>query len=246
MALAAQDPLGARRDTLFGGRLVLWQPEAGPRTTIDTLLLASFAASGRRGRRVLDLGAGVGALGLSAWHLGLGDVLQLVECDADLAHLAGLNAELACAPARVDVVDVAELRRRACADIVLCNPPYFAPGSARPPAAPAAQRADIGELPPFLRAAATALGSRGRAVFSYPARSLTELSTAARRVGLEPKRLRFVHADAESPARLVLVELKPGRPGGLEVEAPLFEWCAPGRRSFEVDALIAHPAADRR
>ncbi len=248
MSAAAPLPTGSRRDALFGGRLALLQPEAGPRTTIDSVLLAAFAAQVLSGRRVLDLGAGVGALALCAWHLGLGQQLELVEWDPELAALAELNAAAASAPARVHVAEVASLPPALVSgvDVVLCNPPYFAPGTTRPPSGPRALRAEVGELGPFLRATSQALGPRGRAAFAYPTQSLAELLRQAAELGLMPKRLRFVHPTADAPARLALVELKPARPGGLAVESPLVEWQATGVRSAEIAALIASPAVDRR
>ena len=97
-----------------------------------------------------------------------------------------------------------------------------------------------GELAPFVRAAATALGRRGRACFVYPAHALLELTTLARQTGLEPKRIRFVHGKAGRPARVALVELARAKAGGLVVVPPLFEVGQDGKPTEEIaDLLIA-------
>src|SRR5262245_55763877 len=62
-------PRGVTQDALFDGALTLFQPARGYRVNIDALLLAAFAARGRRARRAIDLGAGVGAVGLSLLYL---------------------------------------------------------------------------------------------------------------------------------------------------------------------------------
>ena len=74
-----------------------------------------------------------------------------------------------------------------------------------------------------MKAARLLLARRGRACFVYPAPSLTTLLEALRGAGLEPKRMRLVHAKAKLPARIALVEAQPAKEGGLVVEPPLVE-----------------------
>src|SRR5712671_6004864 len=117
-------------DSLFSGGLVLLQPRRGYRVNIDTLLLAHFAA-GRRSsaRRVVDLGAGVGALALAYAYLGKAARLDLVESDRALAGLSLRNLERARAEGAAHVLDLSRegLPKilRASADVVLSNPPFF-------------------------------------------------------------------------------------------------------------------------
>jgi tRNA1(Val) A37 N6-methylase TrmN6 len=55
---------------------------------------------------------------------------------------------------------------------------------------------------------------------------------------LSPKRLRLVHADQSTAARVALVELQRAKPGGLVALPPLFEWLEKGVRSPEVAAML--------
>jgi tRNA1Val (adenine37-N6)-methyltransferase len=238
-------------DTLFCGALRLTQPARGYRINIDSLLLADFAAgspgAARRARRLVDLGAGVGALALALDHLaGIGEAV-LVERDPALAELARHNLAAAGLAARIVTADLAARLPRglaAGADLVVANPPFFEPRAGRESADPARRRARFGGLAPFLTAAAKLLsGPRGRACFCYPACSLPELLAQAAAARLVPKRLRLVHAAEQSPARLALIELRRARPGGLVILPPLLEWSSPGVRSPELGALIARPAA---
>lgn len=236
-------PAAPTTETLLGGGLRLLQPRAGYRVNVDSLLLLGFAGK-RRVERVVDLGAGVGAIGLLAVWRGIAEHALLVEGDARLAELARRNLQRTGLAGDVRELDLSrdKLRETGVA-LVLCNPPYYPPRSHRPPQSPAKASARSGELAPFLKAAAGALSRKtGRALFSYPASLLPELLTASGQVGLVAKRLRLVHPRVTEPARLALVELRAARPGGLTIEPPLVEWVG-RKRSPELAALSSAPAA---
>ena len=231
-------------DSLFGGRVVLAQPARGYRVNVDAILLAAFAAVPRRRARVVDLGAGVGAVGLALHDAGLVRELHAVDSEPLLAALLRENLERSGVPGAVYERDlaVAGLPRALAqgADLVVSNPPFFEPGTGRTQAHPRAARGRTGVLAPFVAAAARALaGPRARAAFVYPAATLPHLLSAAEAAKLVAKRLRFVHAKPDAPARVALVELRRAKPGGLIVEAPLVEWLANGERSAEVANLVA-------
>jgi tRNA1Val (adenine37-N6)-methyltransferase len=241
------------QDALFGGRLALAQPGRGEgyRTNVDAILLAAFAAHGPRARLAVDLGAGSGAVGLSLLHFDAAERVVLVEIDATDAKRARANLEANGWQARGVVLscDVRDLPSTK-GDLIVCNPPYVAPGRGRLSKRPATARARSGELSVFTRAARRAVGRRARVCFVYPARELTALWSALRDTGLEPKRLRAVHADASAPARIVLVEALPAKPGGLTIEPPLVERDARGYTG-ELGSLLRgalttpHPRGDR-
>jgi len=240
----------ATRDALFGGSVVLFQPPrgAGYRTNVDALLLAGFAASGaiaqtaptRPAPLAFDLGAGVGAVGLSLIRLGAARRIVLVEIDEQPAAMARRNldangwTELG-EVVRGDVRDVAR-SRRGQASLVVCNPPYVPVGHGRVPATQA--RARSGRLETFVSAARQLAGRNARACFVYPAHDLSLLLSTLAGKGLHAKRLRLVHARPESPARIALVEAVAGKPGGLHVVPPLVER---GPRGYtpEMHALLA-------
>lgn len=233
----------ATQDALFGGSVVLFQPPrgAGYRTNVDALLLAAFATASKVAAIAFDLGAGVGAVGLSLLRLGAARRVVLVEIDAQPASMARRNLDAngwtdRGEVVRGDVRDVARARRGE-ASLVVCNPPYVAPGRGRVPEAEA--RARSGELATFVEAARQAAGRRARVCFVYPAQHLGELLGALAVEGLHAKRMRFVHATPDAPARVVLVEALAGRPGGLHVMPPLVERGAARGYTPEMQALLA-------
>jgi tRNA1Val (adenine37-N6)-methyltransferase len=242
-------PAEVTTDALFAGALSLRQPRRGYRVNIDALLLAAFAAQARAFRLAVDLGAGVGAVGLSLGFSGSAKRVVLLEREPELVVLARENLASNGLVGDAEVSDLErsglprELRQRA--DLVVCNPPFFPPRSGTP--STRARTARSGALEPFVLAARAALaGPRARAAFCYPAAALGELFACAEAARLVPKRLRFVHARAGVPARLVLVELRSAKPGGLSVEPPLVEWQAARVRSAELTRIVAGEFGARR
>jgi tRNA1(Val) A37 N6-methylase TrmN6 len=133
-------------DAILDGRVRLWQFRAGHRVGADAILLS--AAAGAPAGRIVDVGAGVGAVGLTLLARWPGARADLVEIDAATAGLARENAELNGVGARARVIAADALdgaARRAAglangeADLVVTNPPFFAAGSSR--ASPDAVRA---------------------------------------------------------------------------------------------------------
>ncbi len=216
----------ASRDTIFNGSVTLFQPARGKgyRTNVDALLLADFAGK-RRAKVACDLGAGVGAVGLALWAHERVKTITLVEVDAKAAVLAeknvAANRAKAASVVRSDVVAYAKSNPGSF-DLVVANPPYVQPGKGRAPHS-SKRLARTGELEPFVKAARLLLARRGRFCIVYPAHAFAELTHALRQSGLEPKRARFVHAGANTVARVVLIEAVAAKPGGLIVEVPLIE-----------------------
>jgi tRNA1Val (adenine37-N6)-methyltransferase len=246
------------RDALFGGTVSLTQPASthGYRVNVDAILLAAFARGRRPARLAVDLGAGVGGVALALLHLGVAKRISLVEKDSRLADLSAKNLrdnrlDLRASVHRADLAQplaetVPELVH--AADLVVANPPYTSPesdgGDRRAHARTARSRSRVGDTSPFVRAAADALGRRGRVCFVYPAHAMINLVTLARAAGLEPKRMRLVHGKSDRPARVALIELLPGRSGGLVVLPPLIETDSAGVPCAEISALLRAKGAE--
>ncbi|MBV9906465.1 MAG: methyltransferase, partial [Hyphomicrobiales bacterium] len=118
-------------DLWLGGRLALVQPKRGHRVGTDAALL--LAAAGAQNGRIVDVGAGVGAVGLALVKSSSLASVDLVEIDAELAQLAEGNAARNALQARARVLRLDALnsgeRRKAglveSADCVVTNPPFL-------------------------------------------------------------------------------------------------------------------------
>ncbi len=119
-------------DAVLGGRLVLRQPLRGHRVGHDAILLAAATAA-HAGEQAVDLGAGVGGVGLAlAVRVG-GLKVTLVEIDTVLCRLAAENAlrngladrvRALCADAEDRQALAAAGLLPASVDRVLMNPPF--------------------------------------------------------------------------------------------------------------------------
>lgn len=179
------------RDQFLGGLVEALQPRGRRhRSGLDAVILAASLPAGLGGR-LFDLGAGVGVAGLCA-AARLADItVTLVERDPLHVSLAGetlrldANAGFA-ARLRILEADVAARgRTRAaqglepgCADHVIMNPPYYAPGRHR--ASPDADRAGAHMLTetglePWLRTASDLLVEGGSVTVIFRADGLEEL-----------------------------------------------------------------------
>jgi tRNA1(Val) A37 N6-methylase TrmN6 len=126
---------GLTEDALLGGRVRLLQPSRGYRVAVDAVLLAaSVEAAGDA--RILDLGAGVGAVGLClAARLPRCRVIG-IELQESLATLAQRNARLNGVEQRVQTL-AHDLAAPLPVDLglfdhVATNPPYLAAAVADP------------------------------------------------------------------------------------------------------------------
>ena len=211
---------------LMGLRVI--QSRDAFRFGMDSVLLADFARV-RRGSRVCDLGTGTGILPLLLYGRASDLTCDAVEIQRDAAERAersmalnGLEDKI-----RVHCRDLRKIRDflpHGAYDLVICNPPYSAEGASIPSPKPALRtaRQDAAcTLGNVAAAASWLLKSRARLTLMLPAARLSEAFDTLRGCRLEPKRLRFTHANAFRPARLALIEAMLDVNPGLIVEPPL-------------------------
>jgi tRNA1Val (adenine37-N6)-methyltransferase len=223
MTLAEQPGDGGHEDdvtedSLLRGRVKLFQPARGYRSSIDAVLLSAFAAPPFG--RFVDLGCGAGAvafllLARDAEASGVG-----VEIQPRLARLAARGARANGYHGRFTVKQ-ADARALAglqgAFDTMVTNPPYRPVGSGVP--SPSRERSLAHYeltlcLDDWLDAAATLLAPAGRLVAIFPASRLDELRAGLDARALPPLRLRLVASHDGAAPRRVLVEARRPPPGG--------------------------------
>lgn len=202
-------------DRLLDGRLRLFQPQRGHRAGSDAALLAAALPELGPGP-LIDLGSGVGTVGLSAALLQPDLHVVLAERDPDLAVLAARNVEANALADRVRTVaaDVATIGRAgdphgiaqgsfAC---VALNPPFYPPG--RTKASPVANRqaAHVVETPLsiWIHAARRLLRPGGIVMAIHRAEALPELLTLLSK-GFGAIAARPIHGSEGKPAVRVIV-----------------------------------------
>lgn len=187
--MTSADRDGVSDDAVLGGRLKLRQPRRGHRVGHDAVLLAA-AVHARRGERIVEFGAGVGAAGLAVAQRCPGASVTLVEIDPALVALAEHNIAANGLAGRVGA---------ACLDVgapasafvsvglpagsaaqVMMNPPFDPPDHqvSADRGRRLAHRASADTLEIWLRAAVRLLRSTGRLTVIWRADGLDALFSA--------------------------------------------------------------------
>lgn len=220
-------------DSLFGGELCCLQHRKGYRFSIDAVILAHFVRM-KKGCRLLDLGTGCGIIMLLLCYRHRNLLLEILglEYQRGLADLARANIEQNdfseyCRAVLGDVRQYSALVGAETFDVVVCNPPFYRLGHGRTSKdeeAFLARHQVSGSLEDFLKAGFYALKNRGTMYFIYPASQLVDCICCARRLGLEPKLIRFVYSYPDFGADASLALLSCTKNGGTSVEVmpPLF------------------------
>lgn len=211
----------------------IYQSKTGYRFSVDALLLFDFVGLKTAGS-IADLGAGSGIVGILLAKKYLHATVTLFEIQSGLASLADRNIRINSLEDRINVVNAditnrsslqSFLSAHAGFDLVVANPPFrkWKSGRINIDEERAVARHEIKlNLMGLVEAASCLLTPKGRFCVVHHPNRLAELMDTLRRKGIEPKRLRFIHSDRNSEAKIMLIEaVREGRQG-MKVESPLY------------------------
>jgi tRNA1Val (adenine37-N6)-methyltransferase len=233
---------------MANGGLILSQPESGYRYSLDPFLLADFCTP-RRGERILDLGAGVGIIGLLLAKRHPSVRVIGIEIQPDLARHAAANARSnsldgRCRIIRGDLRNAPRFLPPEHFHRVVANPPFrrFGSGATPPNPGRAGARQELTFTLTDLAGTAAALLRFGGALCAiHLAERLPELFKAFEASGLAPKKLRLIVPYAASAPRLCLVSATKGARSGISVLPQLVLHEPGGRYTDEVTAMLGAP-----
>lgn len=177
----------------------------------DALALGRFATV-RKGWRVCDLGTGSGVLLLLLEERQPGLTLFGLDQDPAAAALAAENLERNGLEGTIWTGSWSQVPfLPGSFDLVVSNPPYYAPGSGKDGGPARMEREGLDDL---CRAAARLLRNGGRFALSFPTERMADLFETMRRWDLEPKRLKLLsHTPTKPPYALLTEGVRQGRPG---------------------------------
>jgi tRNA1Val (adenine37-N6)-methyltransferase len=223
----------------------LYQPRKGYRFSVDSLLLYDFVKL-KNVRRIGDLGAGAGIVGILLAKRYPHAEITLFEIQDSLAALAEKNSALNCLEDRVKIIhtDIREIKLLHSSlvtphsfDLLVSNPPFrrLKSGLISEDEEKAIARHEIKlKLYELIDAASYLIKEKGRFCMVYHPSRLLELMDILKKRDLELKRLRLVHSHISSEAKMVLLEATKGGKSGVKVDKPLFIYNEDGSYTDEV------------
>ncbi len=206
----------------------LIQKKQGLTFGTDAYLLAAFIRPSPRSRAI-DLGSGTGIIPLLLLARGKIANVTAVEVQPEFVELISRNAALngfggRIRPLCADVRTLKPFDVSGEADLVLSNPPYMKCDTGKRNLHDekyVARHEVLGGITDFCAAANRLLRYGGKFVTVWRPDRLTDLLSALHEYKLEPKRMTFVHADAETEPCMVLTEAVKGASPSLRVTPPL-------------------------
>ncbi len=216
------------RFDMVNEQIRLIQKKQGLTFGTDAFLLSAFVKSAPK-THVVDLGSGTGILPLLLLAKGKVKCATAVEVQPAFADLVARNAAINNLGGKITPLcaDVREIRPETIGGevgLVISNPPYMKCTSGRRNESDEkyiARHEVCGNIRDFCACASRLLKHGGKFVCVWRPDRLTDLLSAMQEHRLEPKRMAFVHADAESEPCSVLIEAIKGGAPSVRISKPL-------------------------
>ena len=225
---------------------VIYQRRRGHRHSTDDLLTAWYAVTHAPPSplRLLDLGSGIGGVGLAVLWRFPQATLTAVEVQTTSFALLAENVRANQLEARVTLQhgDLREFTAEAPFDLVTASPPYFAveDGLVSPDSQRAAARFELhGGVRDYCAAAARALSPAGRFIFCFPSAQSARAVAACEQAGLRLQAMRDVVPRASLPPLFSLFACASRAERPMVVEPPLIVRDEHALRTPEMEAARA-------
>ncbi|HQI17390.1 MAG TPA: tRNA1(Val) (adenine(37)-N6)-methyltransferase [Bacillota bacterium] len=211
---------------------------------VDAVLLSDFADIKQK-HSVIDLGTGTAIIPILIYSRKKPAGITAVEIQKDIADMAvrsirlnGLekNIKVLC----MDIKDAPTLLGKSRYDCVVTNPPYMKKecGINNPSETKAIARFEIMcSLEEILIAARELLKPGGKLFMVHRTDRLADIIYGMRNIGIEPKRIRFVHPSIGRRPNLLLIEGARGGNKELKFLDPLYIYDENGEYTEEIHRI---------
>ncbi|RSL29584.1 tRNA1(Val) (adenine(37)-N6)-methyltransferase [Salibacterium salarium] len=190
--------------------------------TIDAVLLARFTYVPITKGSIIDLCSGNGVIPL-VLSTRSRVAITGVEIQPGLVDMARRSAQYNQLQSQLSFMeaDVRESKlgnKTGQADLVTCNPPYFATSTDNEkntnPSFTTARHEEYGTLDDIVQAASRLVKQKGKLSMVHRPERLPELIETFRKYRIEPKRMKCIYPKSDKEANILLIEgIKEGKPG---------------------------------
>ncbi|MBQ2639614.1 MAG: tRNA1(Val) (adenine(37)-N6)-methyltransferase [Bacilli bacterium] len=195
---------------------------------LDSVLLANFIDIKKKDTNILDIGTGNGVIPLIL-SLKTSNKIVGVEIQKKLSNLAIESVKYNRLENQIDIInqDIKKFSvdKNNYYDIIACNPPYFVEkdnSKTKESVEEVIARHEIKiNLEEILKLSKKMLKNNGRLYLIHRVERFVEVVDLYKKYNIEPKRVRFIHNDKNSSAKLFLIEGTKNGNVGLKIDKPL-------------------------
>lgn len=201
------------------------QKKKGFRFTVDSILLVNFIKL-RKNSKLLDIGTGTGIMPLLLCRKEELSEIVAVEIEEIISKMFERTLEMNDLQEKIRLVntDIKEFKVEDAFNTIISNPPYMRlyEGYISPHDYRAGARHEINlDLKDLLLNAKRLLKNGGSLNLIYRTNRFLELLEEAKKLNLNPKRIRFIHTKPEDDSELFMIELIKGFKSSCSFEKPL-------------------------
>jgi tRNA1(Val) A37 N6-methylase TrmN6 len=219
--------------------MFLYQPSDGYRYNSDSIFLYNFVRRFSPKGRVLDVGCGVGIIGLLImrdWPV----QMEIIDKQSEMIAYATHNYTINGLSVKAYVGDFGTFAPDGQYDMIVSNPPFYDSAvtqseDTRLNIARYAHHLPIAEL---VAGAKRLLRPRGYFVFVYDAKQVDAVLAQLREAKLNPEAIRFVHPKADREAKVALIAARANSRAMLQVLPPLIVFDEQSRYLPEAQAAF--------
>ncbi len=234
-----------RIDDLQTKGYTLCQDSKGFCFGVDSVLLSYFASlTMRNNSNIVDLGTGNGIIPILLFARNNTVNITGIEIDERSCELARLNVLRNNLEKNINIIN-ADFRKEAdnynkLFDAVVTNPPYIPIGSGAcsPNISLAQARHEVNAtLNDVLISANKLLKDNGRFYIVHRAARTVEIISKMKTLGLEPKKIQFVHSAKNDNAFLVLIEAHKASKENVIIAKPIILYDENGQYTKEINEI---------
>lgn len=195
---------------------------------LDSVLLANFIDIKKKDTNILDIGTGNGVIPLIL-SLKTDSKITGVEIQKKLSDLAKDSVKYNKLEKQIEIInnDIKDFSvdKNNYYDIICSNPPYFVErnnSKTKICVEESIARHEIKiTLEDILKLSKKMLKNNGKLYLIHRVERMTEVLNLYKKYNIEPKRIRFIHNDKDSNAKLFLIEGTKNGKVGLKIDKPL-------------------------